>query len=438
VLIDLGAAQNRMGGSILAQTLGQRSVTTVPDLDDPQDLKALVAAVNELRAAGKILAYHDRSDGGLLATVAEMAFAGQVGVALNVDMLVTEGDGISDSRMDGRARTGPAGERPPRRLTLKALFNEELGVVLQVRTAERNAVMQVLRAHGLSRTATSSARRGRPRPAWTRARASSGLARRQEVFSAPAATCTRCGTRELEDRQQRDNPACADAEHAAAGDPATPACMCPTSTRPENVAALPEAARPRVAILREQGVNSHVEMAYAFTEAGFEAFDVHMTDLQPARWPTSRAWWPAAASATATRWARASAGRARSPSTRRWPSSSGLLRRATPLAWACATAARCLPSWPTSSPAQAWPRFTTNQSERFEARLSLVEVLDSPSLFLQAWPAAACRSRWRTARATPTSVARQCRRSSRPCASWTTTASRPSSTRSTPTAAPAA
>jgi phosphoribosylformylglycinamidine synthase len=76
----------------------------VPDLDDPQDLKALVAAVNELRAAGKILAYHDRSDGGLLATVAEMAFAGQVGVALNVDMLVTEGDGITTAAWTGEGK----------------------------------------------------------------------------------------------------------------------------------------------------------------------------------------------------------------------------------------------------------------------------------------------------------------------------------------------
>jgi len=99
-----------------------------------------------------ILAYHDRSDGGLLAAVAEMAFAGRVGVALNVDMLVTEGDGIMDSRMDAGDAKNWAGQIGARRdeLTLKALFSEELGVVLQVRTLERGDVMQVLRAHGLS------------------------------------------------------------------------------------------------------------------------------------------------------------------------------------------------------------------------------------------------------------------------------------------------
>ncbi|MDH5206193.1 MAG: phosphoribosylformylglycinamidine synthase, partial [Hylemonella sp.] len=99
LLVDLGRGQNRMAGSILAQTLNQ-SGDAVPDLDDPQDLIHLVNAVNALRAQGQILAYHDRSDGGLLAAVAEMAFAGHVGVALNVDLLVTEGDGIADSRMD--------------------------------------------------------------------------------------------------------------------------------------------------------------------------------------------------------------------------------------------------------------------------------------------------------------------------------------------------
>ena len=99
LLVDLGKGQRRMGGSILAQTLDQVG-DRVPDLDDAQDLVRLVAAVNELRSQGAILAYHDRSDGGLFAAVCEMAFAGHVGVSLNVDLLVTEGDGISDSRAE--------------------------------------------------------------------------------------------------------------------------------------------------------------------------------------------------------------------------------------------------------------------------------------------------------------------------------------------------
>ena len=134
VLVDLGKGQCRMGGSILGQVLDQAG-DEVPDLDDAKDLVNLVNAVNALRAQGRILAYHDRSDGGLLAAVAEMAFAGHVGVALNVDMLVTEGDGINDSRMDAGDAKNWAGQVSARReeLTLKALFCEELGVILQVR-----------------------------------------------------------------------------------------------------------------------------------------------------------------------------------------------------------------------------------------------------------------------------------------------------------------
>jgi phosphoribosylformylglycinamidine synthase len=175
----------------------------VPDLDDPQDLVNLVNAVNALRARGQILAYHDRSDGGLLATVAEMAFAGHVGVALNIDMLVTEGDGITDSRAEYGDAKNWAGQVSARReeLTLKALFTEELGVVLQVATAERNAVMQTLREHGLSKHSHFI---GKTRPE------SSGLARgkgelsvwrdTKEVFPATAGRpAPGLGQRELED-----------------------------------------------------------------------------------------------------------------------------------------------------------------------------------------------------------------------------------------------
>ncbi|NBV65191.1 MAG: hypothetical protein EBR71_12160, partial [Planctomycetes bacterium] len=152
VLIDLGRGKNRMGAGILAQSLEQMG-HQVPDLDDAQDLIALVHAVNTLRAQKKILAYHDRSDGGLLATVTEMALASRVGVALNVDMLVLGGDGVSDSRMDVGDSKNWANQVGALReeLTLKALFNEELGVVLQVRATDRDPVMAVLREHGLSK-----------------------------------------------------------------------------------------------------------------------------------------------------------------------------------------------------------------------------------------------------------------------------------------------
>ena len=163
-----------MGGSMLAQVLGQFG-DAVPDLDDPALLKALVDAVNALRAAGLLLAYHDRSDGGLWAAVCEMAFAGHLGVSLNVDLLVTEGDGIADSRAEYGDSKNWAQQVSARReeLTLRALFNEELGVVIQVPTrAPRRGDADAARRRPRAGTATSigktnDARRGR------------GLARRQ-------------------------------------------------------------------------------------------------------------------------------------------------------------------------------------------------------------------------------------------------------------------
>ncbi|MDP3138419.1 MAG: phosphoribosylformylglycinamidine synthase, partial [Burkholderiaceae bacterium] len=215
VLVDLGHGRNRMAGSILAQSLDQVG-DTVPDLDDAQDLVRLVHAVNALRAAGRLLAYHDRSDGGLFAAVCEMAFAGRVGVALNVDLLVTEGDGISDSRADVGDAKNWTGQVSARRdeLTLKALFNEELGVVLQVRGAERDEVMRVLREHGLSRhshiigktRAQSSPIEGGKGEIqiWrdTKLVFNASLHDLQQVWD--SVSWRIC--------QQRDNPACADAE----------------------------------------------------------------------------------------------------------------------------------------------------------------------------------------------------------------------------------
>jgi len=321
ILIDMGHGQNRMGGSILAQTLGQMG-DVVPDLDQPQDLIKLVKAVNALRARGHLLAYHDRSDGGLFAAACEMAFAGHVGVALNVDMLVTEGDGVSDSRMDWGDAKNWASQVSGRRdeQTLKALFSEELGALLQVRKADRDAVMQVLRAHGLS---AFSHVVGQTRPATSQIQAGVGEVQvwrdAKSIFSAKLADLHQVwDATSWKICQQRDNPECADAEHAAAGLAADPglhfymknqalALIYKGQAATQNVAdvfsctpsgshglqvepamTVSEApalllSRPKVAVLREQGVNSHVEMAYAFTEAGFEAFDVHMTDLQTGR-----------------------------------------------------------------------------------------------------------------------------------------------------------
>lgn len=392
VLIDLGKGQNRMGGSILGQTLEQ-SGNVVPDVDDPKDLVNLVNAVNALRAKGQILAYHDRSDGGLLAAAAEMAFAGHVGVALNVDLLVTEGDGISDSRMDTGDAKNWAGQVGARReeLTLKALFNEELGVLLQVRTAERNDVMQTLREHGLSKFSHFV---GKTRPASSEIDAGKGELQvwrdAKAVFSAPLADLHQVWDAvSWKICQQRDNPANADAEHAAAGEPTDPGMHVHlTFDATDNVAApYLNLAKPKVAILREQGVNSHIEMAYTFTEAGFEAYDVHMTDLQTGRvkledfkgvvacggfsygdtlgagigWARSITFNPVLAAQF-----------------------QGFFGRTDTFGLGVCNGCQMFAELADIIPgAQDWPRFTTNQSERFEARLSLVEVLESPSLFLQ-------------------------------------------------------
>ncbi|MBU4422946.1 MAG: phosphoribosylformylglycinamidine synthase, partial [Gammaproteobacteria bacterium] len=392
VLVDLGKGQSRMGGSILGQTLDQ-SGDVAPDVDDPQDLVNLVNAVNALRAKGQILAYHDRSDGGLLAAVAEMAFAGHVGVALNVDMLVTEGDGISDSRMETGDAKNWAQQVSARReeLTLKALFNEELGVVLQVRTAERNEVMQTLREHGLSKFSHFI---GKTRPASSSIKAGKGELQvwrdAKAVFSAPLADLHQVWDAvSWKICQQRDNPANADAEHATAGEPTDPGMQVHLTFDASDDVAAPflNLSRPKVAILREQGVNSHVEMAYAFTEAGFEAFDVHMTDLQTGRVKLEDFQGVVACGGFSYGdTLGAGIGWARSITFNPVLAAQfqGFFGRTDTFGLGVCNGCQMFAELADIIPgAQDWPRFTTNQSERFEARLSMVEVLESPSLFLQ-------------------------------------------------------
>ncbi|MEC5212489.1 phosphoribosylformylglycinamidine synthase [Polaromonas sp. CG_9.5] len=388
ILIDLGKSQMRMGGSILAQSLNLED-GDVPDLDDPKDLVNLVNAINELRAQGKILAYHDRSDGGLFATACEMAFAGHVGVSLNIDMLLLEGDGISDSRMDTGDSKNWASQVGGRRdeLTLKALFNEELGAVIQVATSARNDVMQTLRTHGLSKFSHFV---GKTRPDHASLEVGKGevqvwrdtkavfKARLQDLHQVwDAVSWKIC--------QQRDNPACANAEHAAAGEPADPGLhvFLPQAVSLNAPALM--LSRPKVAVLREQGVNSHVEMAYAFTQAGFEAIDVHMTDLQTGRAQLADfAGVVACGGFSYGDTLGAGIGWARSITFNPVLAAqfSGFFGRSDTFGLGVCNGCQMFAELADIIPgAEAWPRFTTNQSERFEARLSMVEVLESPSLF---------------------------------------------------------
>jgi phosphoribosylformylglycinamidine synthase len=384
ILVDLGEGRNRMGGSMLAQVLNQFG-NEVPDVDNPEALKAAVNAVNALRAQGKLLAYHDRGDGGLWATVAEMAFAGHTGVSLNVDMLVTEGDGISDSRAemgDSKNWASQVGERR-NELTLKALFNEELGLVLQVRTAERDDVLRALREHGLSRHSHVI---GKPNTkgvveVWRDTKV---------VFGAPLEQLHKTWD-EVSWRiaQLRDNPACADSEHEQTGKANDPGLHVHLTFDPKDDVSAPfiGKARPKVAILREQGVNSHVEMSYAMHLGGFETFDVHMSDLLGGRarleqfqgfiacggfsygdtlgagegWARSIMFNPQLAEQFAAFFGRTDT-------------------FALGICNGCQMLAALSPIIPG---AQDWPKFTHNQSTRFEARLSQVEVLESPSIFFQ-------------------------------------------------------
>jgi phosphoribosylformylglycinamidine synthase len=370
-----------------------------------------VAAVNALRERDWLLACHDRSDGGLWATVCEMAFAGHLGVSLNVDILVTEGDGIADSRAeygDSKNWATQVGERR-NELTLRALFNEELGVVLQVPTAVRNEVMALLRTHGLSRHAHFI---GKPNDrgvveVWRDTKLQFG-APLQQLHQAWDEVSWRIAA-------LRDHPACADAEHAAVGQADDPGLHVhlsfdPTAEEEAHAASRSNAdssvgtdleghskkatgptapglltARPKVAVLREQGVNSHVEMAWVFDQAGFEAWDVHMSDLQAGRadlahfrglvacggfsygdtlgagegWARSIRFNPALEAAFAAFFGRTDT-------------------FALGVCNGCQMLAALSPMIPG---AQAWPKFVRNRSEQFEARLSMVEVLDSPSLF---------------------------------------------------------
>ena len=384
ILVDLGQGRMRMGGSILAQTLNQFG-GPVPDLDDPALLKNLVAAVNALRAEGKLLAYHDRSDGGLFAAVCEMAFAGRRGVSLNVDLLVTEGDGISDSRAEYGDSKNWAGQVSARReeLTLKALFNEELGVVLQVASGERDAVLQTLRAHGLSRHShvLGKTNEHQQLEVWrdTKKVFAAGLAELLEAWDQVSWRIAR----------ERDNPVCADQEHEQARDPAQPGLQWAPSFDPLDDVAAPyvarASARPRVAILREQGVNSHVEMAYAMALSGFDSFDVHMSDLQAGAVDLAQfKGFVACGGFSYGDTLGAGEGWARSilfnPQLK--DAFEAFFGRGDSFALGVCNGCQMLAALSPMIPgAQDWPKFTRNKSEQFEARLSQVEVLDSPSLF---------------------------------------------------------
>ncbi|QWT45304.1 phosphoribosylformylglycinamidine synthase [Azospira inquinata] len=272
VLIDLSAGQNRLGGSALAQVYNATG-DEAPDLDEPARLAAFFKVIQSLNQEGKLLAYHDRSDGGLFAAACEMAFASRCGVSLNMDILTYD---TLMNDVDGYEKQPDVlGGRSHERL-VKALFNEELGALIQIRREQRDEVCQALRDAGLG---ACYALVGYPND-----RDHIRVIRNAKAVISESRVDLQRAWSETSFRLQslRDNPACAQEEYDRLLDTQDTGLSAQLDFDPaEDVAApfIATGARPRVAILREQGVNSHTEMAAAFDRAGFAAVDVHMSDI---------------------------------------------------------------------------------------------------------------------------------------------------------------
>jgi len=379
ILIDLGRGKNRLGASALAQVtqqLGER----VPDVDSASDLKAFFAAIQQLNGEGRLLAYHDRSDGGLFATLCEMAFAGRTGVSVNLDILAMEGEHASDWG-DAKNWAGQVAERR-NELTLRALFSEELGAVIQVRAADRSAVMAVLREQGLGACSHIIGKLNeRGVIEFTRDA--------KVVYSQPRSGLHRLWSEtSWRIARLRDNPACADAEYDRLLDESDPGMTPKLTFDPsEHVAApfLAGGARPRVAILREQGVNSHVETAWAMHRSGFAAVDVHMSDLIAgrARLDDFRGLIAVGGFSygdvlgAGEGWAKTILFNAQLAD-----QFARFFARQDTFGLGVCNGCQMMSNLKSIIPgAHAWPKFTRNKSEQFEARFGMVEVLDSPSIF---------------------------------------------------------
>jgi phosphoribosylformylglycinamidine synthase len=376
VLLDLGRRQNRLGGSILAQVhsrLGERC----PDLDEPGLLAALFSAVQRLAREGLVLAYHDRSDGGLFATVCEMAFAGHCGVTLNLDEICYD-EWMGD--VDGLERRPEllAGRLKDR--LLGALFAEELGAVLQIRAAERQRVMEVLRAEGVHECAYVI---GFPNE-----RDEVRLTRNAKaVFARKRAELQRVWS-ETTWRMQalRDNPECAQEEFDALLDASDPGLSLAPGFDPKEVF-VATGARPRVAILREQGVNGQVELAAAFDRAGFEAIDVHMSDILAGRVGLADFKGVAAGGGFSygdvlgggQGWAKSILFHSRARA-----EFEAFFARPDSFAVGICNGCQMMAALKELIPGAAhWPAFVRNRSEQFEARFVMVEILDSPSILFE-------------------------------------------------------
>ena len=369
-LIGLGGGRQRLGGSVLAQCHPQRRANAalpafggdVPDLDDPQRLRSLFELIREAREDGLLLAYHDRSDGGAFAALCEMAFASRMGLDIQLD-------GWGDGRADDVFRT---------------LFNEELGAIVQVPVEERASFADLVARHGLIECAQRIARPSSANMIRI-SQEDTVLAewRWEELFDAWWSVSHAL-------QRLRDNPECADQERQAIrrfdAPPLTPLL---TFDAAEDVAGpfISTGARPKVAILREQGVNSQVETAVAFDRAGFDAYDVHMSDLIAGRFQLAdfsgfvacggfsygdvlgagRGWATSILERNALRDAFAA-----------------FFEREDTFSLGICNGCQMMAQLRDIIPgAQHWPTFQRNASEQYEARLALLEIAQSPSVVLR-------------------------------------------------------
>ncbi len=349
LLVDLGNGRNRLGGSALAQVYAQVG-DIAPDLDQPAQLKAAFAAVQQLNAQGRLLAYHDRSDGGLFVTLAEMAFAGHCGLSIDLGGLGAD--------------------------AIAALFSEELGFVVQVRAADAAAVLAELAEGGLAAHELGAVQAGDALVVRSGGRVLV-QASRASLHKAWAETSYRIAA-------LRDDPDCAREEFDAVGAKDDPGLRVALSFDPAPLSLhLPR--RPQVAILREQGVNSQYEMAYAFHAAGFEAVDVHMTDLLEARVRLADFAGVVACGGfsygdvlgAGQGWAKTILFNERARA-----EFADFLAREDRFALGVCNGCQMFAALKSIVPGAAhWPSFRRNRSEQFEARWSQVEIGESKSLF---------------------------------------------------------
>ncbi|WP_426417149.1 phosphoribosylformylglycinamidine synthase [Aestuariirhabdus sp. LZHN29] len=360
ILLDLGNGQNRLGGSALAQVY--KSVGATPaDLDDSEDLKAFFAVIQGLNGDGKLLAYHDRSDGGLFVTLAEMAFAGRAGVEIHLER-------ISDSQEELAA----------------VLFSEELGAVIQVRQQDTEAVLQQLTAAGL----------GEHSSVIGSVEASDSLS-----FLFAGETILENSLQQYQRwwaetsyriQSMRDNSACAQQEFDAIADRDDPGLHAELSfDLNEDVTApyVNAGARPEIAVLREQGVNGHIEMAAAFDRAGFASVDLHMSQILSGQVDLSRFKGLVACGGfsygdvlgAGEGWAKSILFNERGRQ-----QFGDLFQRPDSFALGVCNGCQMLSNLHELIPGtEHWPHFVRNRSEQFEARVAMVEVQSSPSILLK-------------------------------------------------------